>query len=333
MIRSARGSIKAGRTDGDLGPLAGRLDRRFSGTVLLRSDGRRAVASQGLADREHGVANGPQTRFNTASLTKLFTAVAVLRLVSAGSLRLSDTIADVLPTANLPAASEMEILHLLTHSAGFPEEGPDVPGGAHRDWLTMARVGLEYPPGRGWGYSNVGYAVLGACIEQRTGRPFYEAMHELVFGPAHMAATDFDDPDASSPPRAVSYTLGDRYGGARGRLHLDRGGPYGYAYSTVGDLEHLIDLVHGASIVDRAQADAILHGSVATSVPDRRSGFGMFNERVRGVELATLSGAGPGISAWLDFAPSRGYLAIALSNLPKPTAHRVGESLRAAFLR
>jgi hypothetical protein len=87
-------------------------------------------------------------------------------------------------------------------------------------------------------------------------------------------------------------------------------------------------------LVRRTLCERILGGKVETGQPGRRAAFGMFTEVVGNRRIATLSGAGPGISAWLDVVaePQVAYLAIVLSNRPKPAAHIVGEELRRSHL-
>lgn len=325
-----------GSRDGAADVLARLLDSTFSGAILLRLRGRRFVAAAGWADVENGVRNGPETRFNTASITKLFTAVAVCRLAERGALALDSSIADLLPHARLALASEIRVEQLLDHTAGFPEEVPDdsapEPAGG---WLALAGDAREFAPGASWGYSNVGYAVLGALIERVTGRKYFEAIDDLVFRPAGMSDSGFDDTASFEPAHAIGYLTRPR----RGRRVLDNrsaglghGAPYGYGYSTVADLERLIDAIAAGAIVTAAHAGRILRGSVPTTQPGRLSGFGMFRELVGETMVSTTSGAGPGISAWLDVAPDYAYLAVILSNYPKPAAHQVGQALRATFL-
>lgn len=302
----------------------------FWGTVLARFGEDRDIASAGWADWSARVGNDAETRFNTASITKLFTAIAVCRLVEAGDLRLEQAVATVLPDSGIEAASEIRIEQLLAHRGGFPEE--TVNDGTDSDsWLAAARVPLQFRPGTAWAYSNVGYALLGAVIEHVTGRSYYEIVDALVFSPAGMAATAFDDPAAAEPPHALGYAFEDDRALepiADNRGELGRGTPYGYAYSTVGDLERLIDALAAGRLVNSTRKDLILEGDVVTGQPGRWAGFGMFRESVGTTRVATLSGAGPGISAWLDYSADRQYLTVTLSNRPKPAAHSMGLALR-----
>jgi CubicO group peptidase (beta-lactamase class C family) len=312
------------------------LDPGFSGAVLFRVAGDRSVIARGWADLDGHIAITPLTRFNLASLTKLLTSVAVCRLVERGTLRLSQSVADFHLGQGIRYASEITIDHLLTHTAGLIEQGPDTEEddvvGGH--WLAAARTTPLFRPGMGWAYSNVGYGVLGAIIESTTGHSFADVVEELVLAPAGMTETILREvsPDRS----AIGYVSGtaaiddQAVGNWRPATRVGRPKPYGYAWSTVYDLERLVDALASGALVEGTLADRILDGGVETGQPGRRAAFGMFHEQVADHSIATLSGAGPGISAWLDFVaePEPSYLAIVLSNRPKPAAHLVGDRLR-----
>jgi D-alanyl-D-alanine carboxypeptidase len=317
--------------------LAG-LEPGFSGAILLRAAGQRTVLTRGWADLHEQIAITDSTRFNTASLTKLLTAVVVCRLVERGTLGLDQTLAELVPLSGIPRAADIRIEHLLNHTAGFPEEAPDAGEDdvAGDQWLAAARTRLLFEPGADWAYSNIGYGVLGAVIERTAGRPFADVVEELVLDPAGMTETRLRE---SQPARsAIGYVgriraadgddgLADNW---RPVASIGRPNPYGYAWSTVDDLERLVDAIATGALVGRELGTRILHGHVETGQPGRRAGFGMFHESAGGRSIATLSGAGPGISAWLDVVAEAdaGYVVIVLSNRPKPAAHAVGGLLR-----
>jgi CubicO group peptidase (beta-lactamase class C family) len=310
---------------------------RFSGTVLVRMAAGRFILSRGTADRQAVTRNGPATRFNTASITKLFTAVAACRLSEAGALDLHAPISSWISPGELAAVERVTPHHLLNHTAGFPEEIPDpelpLAGRAGGGWIAPLR-GLQplFPPGTAWQYSNAGYAILGEIIERITGEPYFDAIERLVLHPAGMTASGFEDTSTAAAGRAIGYQLLGDDGAAPGLDNRDsglgRGAPFGYASSTVEDLERLIDAIVSRRIVDDVDAARILHGAAPTGEAARFAGYGMFRERAGGTDIVTTAGAGPGISAWLDAVPGANYLVIVLSNYPKPAAHHLGRLLR-----
>ena len=321
--------------EGDLGAA---LDPGFSGAVLLRVAGRKVIVTRGWADLAGHVAIMPSTRFNIASLTKLLTAVAICRLVELGAIGVRQSLAELVPGSGIPRAPEIRIEHLLTHTAGFPEEAPDTREDdiVGDQWLAAARSRLLFEPGTGWAYSNIGYGVLGAVIERTAGRSFADVVEELVLDPAGMTETRLGE---AQPARsAIGYVGGIGQGdpgdgaaaGWRPAASVGRPKPYGYAWSTVEDLRCLVDAIASGALVGPELTDRILHGQVETGQRGRRAGFGMFQESVGDREITTVSGAGPGFSAWLDVIgkPEAAYLAIVLSNRPKAAAHGVGDRLR-----
>jgi CubicO group peptidase (beta-lactamase class C family) len=174
---------------------------RFSGVVLLAHGGR-IVHHQayGMADRDAGRANTPDTRIGTGSVPKMITGVAVAQLVEQGKLKFTDTLGAVLPDyPNEDARRHVTIHHLLTHTAGIPDPflSPGYVRGTRyatpREWMALfADRPLEFRPGERMQYSNGGYAVLAAVVQRVSGQPFGEYVRDNVFRPAGMAVADLD---------------------------------------------------------------------------------------------------------------------------------------------
>jgi CubicO group peptidase (beta-lactamase class C family) len=222
---------------------------RFSGAVLVAKDGRPLYQrSFGPANRAWRARNRLDTRFNLASMTKMFTAVAVAQLVERGKLSFDETVGQVLPDyPNQEVAERVTVGQLLAHTSGL--------AGADRTadrLLATLRQGartvgehvsafahdpLEFEPGSRFGYSNYGYILLGAVIEKASGQDYYSYVREQVFKPAGMHDSDFYELDADPPNLAAG--LMDAPGGARRSNWLFtgvKGMPAGGAYSTAGDL-------------------------------------------------------------------------------------------------
>ena len=150
------------------------------------------AAGYGLADIDRGVRVGPGTAFRLASVSKQFTAVAVLTLVEEGRLRLDDRLADVLPGAP-PYAPTITVRHLLGHTSGIPDYDPllgsdDGPQVKDRDILALIRGAkrLYFEPGSSWRYSNTGYALLALIVERVSGESFASYLRRRVFDRAGM---------------------------------------------------------------------------------------------------------------------------------------------------
>lgn len=186
---------------------------RFSGVVLLAHEGRVLVhRAYGLADAEAGRANTLETRIGSGSVPKMITAVAVAQLVEQGKLRWDDTLGALLPEyPNAEARRSVTIHQLLTHSSGIPDpfgsprRDPNARYGTPGEWVALiAELPLEFAPGSRTGYSNGGFAVLGAIVERASGQPFGAYVREHVFAPAGMRAADAEA--YAALPRARGYS-------------------------------------------------------------------------------------------------------------------------------
>lgn len=186
------------------GELGGQIDRwvsrmvplGFSGGVLLSRDGEVLLArAYGDADRTTGQPAGIDTLWPIGSISKHFTAAAVLQLQSQGKLSVSDRLDALLPSElfeGVPRPMGAITVHqLLTHTAGFPESsGFSSQRATAAEQLRHAfRTGLDFAPGTESGYSNIGYGVLAAVVEVVSGKPFEQYLRNEVFVPAGMTDT------------------------------------------------------------------------------------------------------------------------------------------------
>jgi Beta-lactamase len=171
----------------------------FSGVVLVVKRERTIFhRAYGLADRSWGIANRLDTKFNLASMNKMFTAVAIAQLIEAGKLRLEDTLGSILPNyPNPQAARAITIANLLSHSAGlgmlFDRAGFDRRKRyrTSSDYFPLfASEPLLFQPGTASAYSNEGYVVLGAVVEKLTGMSYFDYVRERIFRPLGMSHTD-----------------------------------------------------------------------------------------------------------------------------------------------
>ncbi|MBW3550139.1 MAG: serine hydrolase, partial [Proteobacteria bacterium] len=175
-----------------------RLMQRYQGavpgaSVLVVRDGETLVCrSYGLADLEQGIATTPSTNYRLASMTKQFTAAAVLMLAEDGRIGLDDPVRRWLPSLH-HAADAVSIRHLLTHTSGLVDYEDLIPASTTaqlRDAdvlrLLAPQDRLYFPPGSGYRYSNSGYALLALIVERASGRAFSNFLRERIFLPAGM---------------------------------------------------------------------------------------------------------------------------------------------------
>lgn len=176
----------------------------------------------GLANIEIGTPVSPETVFEAGSITKQFTATAIMLLAAEGKLRLDDSLATYFPAAP-PAQGAVTIRQLLTHTSGIPDvsDGTADTHGADgvvdfrreytEDELARAYLAqrLESPPGTKWNYCNACYDLLGFLIHRVTGKFYGDYLRERIFSPLGMVnTTTFSYADVS-PNRASNYRLID----------------------------------------------------------------------------------------------------------------------------
>src|SRR5215207_1618242 len=302
----------------------------FSGAVLVVRDGRTVFeGAYGLADRERGVPNTPLTQFRVGSMNKMMTAVAALQLVQAGPLHLEAPLGAYLrdyPNAQL--ASTVTAHHLLTHTGGTGDIfGPEFM--AHRlelratsDYLQLYGTrGLQFAPGAQHVYSNYGFMLLGALIEQLSGKSYYDHLAARVLAPAGMMATGFAPEDSLVPGRSVGYTRqlvpGALVSSAPTLPY--RGTPAGGGYSTVGDFARFAAAVRERRLLDSAHTTLLLAGKVAVGQGVQYA-YGFFDRVVGGRRFVGHTGGAAGMSGALEFEPNGGYVVVVLANFDSPTA-------------
>ncbi len=188
-----------------------------SASLAIVKDGRIAyVKAYGDARLQPRVTTEPGMRYSIGSISKQFTAAAVLMLAEEGKLSLDDKVARWLP--RLTRASEITVRQLLSHTSGYEDDWPqdyvpafmlrDVPVDRVLDW---ARKPLDFEPGTQYQYSNTGYAIAGQIVEKTSGMPFMEFLRARIFKPLAMKSVlDIDQSrlTESDPTGYLRYALG-----------------------------------------------------------------------------------------------------------------------------
>jgi CubicO group peptidase (beta-lactamase class C family) len=197
-----------------------RLDKAdaFSGTVLIAKGGRPLFRrAYGWANRERRERNQPETKFQLASLSKLFTGVAICQLAEQGRLSFTDSVMKLLPDyPNKAVGEKVTIQHLLTDTSGMGDflDKKDYQAAEARlkrpaDFFpSFAPDPLAFEPGEDEQYSNAGYIVLGAIIEKVSGQSFFSSVREHIFKPAKMLSSGYNETDAEIAGLAIGYRSG-----------------------------------------------------------------------------------------------------------------------------
>ncbi len=290
-------------------------------------------------------------------MTKIFTAVAVLSLVSDGGLDLDAPVAPLLPPDRRPSAlrGDVTVRHLLTHTSGIADYFEEATATA--EWVEeFAALWRDRPvyrmrepvdfldlfgssppyrePGGRFQYSNAGYVLLGLVIEELTAGTYIRAVTERVFEPAGMAASGFFAADEVRPDVATGY-LPPRSAGAPWRTNVFAvpavGGPDGGAFATAADLDRFLSAYAAGDLVKRPLLDEALrpHARVGERTD---MGYGVYlvgrgRERTIGAV-----GADPGAEALIRRFPELDVNTVVLSNV-NGSAWEVDELVREAVVR
>ena len=238
----------------------------ISGALLVAVDGRPVLREGiGLANRELGVANTADLKFRIGSITKQFTATAILQLQEAGKLSLDDPVSKYYPAA--PASwAKITIRHLLTHTSGIPSytslagffDGPARLTHTPEELIRLTQdKPLEFEPGSKFAYDNSGYILLGYIVEKASGQPYAAYLKQHIFGPLGMAGSGYDSSEII-PGRAMGYEPAPQ-GGWRNASFLDMSVPFaaGSLYSTVDDMLKWDQAIYAARLLQPASLKAM----------------------------------------------------------------------------
>jgi len=218
----------------------------FTGTVLV-SEHDKIIFKKGygLANREWNIPNTPEVKFRLGSITKQFTSMLIMQQVAKGAIKLDGHLSDYLPYYRQDTGSKVVISQLLSHTSGIPSYTddpkffPDVSRNYYAvdDFVKKFCSGdLQFAPGTKFHYDNSGYFLLGAILEQVTGKTYEALLRENILVPLGMKDTGYDQYAAILPKRASGYQ--QELAGVVNAPYLDMALPYaaGSLYSTVEDL-------------------------------------------------------------------------------------------------
>lgn len=311
----------------------------FSGVVLVARDGAvQLERAAGKADREHGVANGPATRFNIGSISKAFTQVLIAQLAAEGKLALEDRLIRHLPDyPDRAIAEKVTLQQLLAHRSGlgdiFNERfTPQAAAGLRSlaDYLPLfTGKPLEFEPGTAQRYSNAGYVILGLVVERITGKPFVEVARERIFAPAGMTTSAWLARDALPADAAVGYT---REGWQAEREHPGPAGPAARPKAPSAPRH--------SNALELPAMGSSAGGSYSTARDLLAFAAALQANRIGGPERFAqqggmgIAGGTAGANAVLetDWAPG-GWTVIVLENLDPPSAESLAREIRALLDR
>ncbi len=309
-----------------------------AGVIVIMDDQVALRRAYGLADLEHRTPAAPTTDFRLASLSKQFTAMAIMLLVRDGKLRYDQPVSEIFPELP-PATRAITTRHFLNHTSGIWDyedlilptrtaqlDDRDVLG------LVAAKDSLYFPPGSAYRYSNSGYVLLGMIVARVSGMPYPDFMRRRIFEPLGMNATvaHVEGKD-TVPQRAYGYspsggtftqtdqsvtsaTLGD--GGIY--TNVDDMARWDHALSTAG-------LVNSTTLA-LATTPPVLPAGATTEY-----GFGWFVDSYRGEKRWRHTGETSGFRNAIQRYPNRRLTIVILTNRssgePEAIAERIADQL------
>jgi CubicO group peptidase (beta-lactamase class C family) len=316
-------------------------DAPGAAVLVVRNDEVLLRKGYGLADLELGVPIDPAQIFRLGSITKQFTAVAILQLVEAGKIRLDDEITMYVPDCPT-IGTKVTLSHLLTHTSGIPNytERPDWLNSARQD-LTVAQLfaftkdkPFEFTPGTDWKYSNTNYILLGAVIEKVSGQNYADYLQTHIFAPAGMTHSCYDSTERIIPGRIPGYSRAGKNKEWTNARYISMTQPFsaGALLSNVDDLwkwEQALDagqLLSPASL-EIARSQAHLADGRGTGY-----GFGWRIGAVSGHPTFEHAGSIPGFVSYKLRAKDAGLYAAILCNADAPVAQSSRLAVRIAKL-
>ncbi len=237
--------------------------RLFNGTVLLARNGTVVLSKgYGMADVTRGVENTPKTRFRLASVSKPFTATAIMRLQQQGKIQIAASVCNYLPSC--PAAWQpITIHHLLTHTSGLPnytdfadyEPTQGQPATPEQLLARFNTMPLLFAPGSQYMYENSDFVLLGVIIEQVSGKRYADFMRDEVFGVVGMRDSGFDTSTST-----VDASIAQPYSGFQQPARfLDTSTLFsaGGIYSTVEDMYRFDRALYGDGLLNVSSKQAM----------------------------------------------------------------------------
>ena len=280
-----------------------------------------AAKGYGLADVEQGTRCSTNSNFRLASVTKQFTAMAVMILAERKQLSLDERLTDVFP--EFPAyGREITLRHLLNHTSGLLDYEDLIPKGTEipvldRDVLRLLlqQDKTYFPPGTKYRYSNSAYALLALVVEQRSGNTFARFLQQNIFRPLRMSQTlAYERGLSVVPNRAYGYSP-DASGFKRTDQSLTSSvlGDGGI-YSSVADLYRWDQALYTDKLVSQKMLKLAFTPGPATDRPNTAYGFGWYITQYRGLREIYHSGTSIGFTTRIARFPDKKFTVIILTN-------------------
>ncbi|EPD49474.1 hypothetical protein HMPREF1210_03373 [Paenisporosarcina sp. HGH0030] len=304
----------------------------FSGTVLVKESENALIdRSFGYANRAEAINNQSGTRYGIASGCKLFTAIAICKLVEEKKLSFDSKLKDCLDVKFPHFDDNVTVHHLLTHTSGVPDyfdeevmddfeelwiKTPMYHIRTLKDFLPLFQnEPMKNPPGEGFSYNNSGYILLGLIVEQASGLPFTDYVEEHIFKKAEMVDSGYFSFD-SLPERTAWGYIDHSDGTWKTNMYSlpAKGGSDGGAYVTVTDMSLLWESLMNHQILSKEMTDRLLTAHVQVK-EGSYYGYGIWiNKKDETVSKYHVMGYDPGVSFHSAYYPDDSRIVVVCSN-------------------
>ncbi len=316
-------------------------EQDFSGVCLVTQDDRTLLhKAYGLAHRGFGIPNSVTTRFDIASITKLFTAAAILQLVESGRLSFDTRVAPSLGLAGTTISDDVTIYHCLTHTSGIGDDADEEAGEEYEalfidtpnysvretsDFIPQCTTrDAVFLPGNGVRYNNCAFVLLGLVIEHITNKPYRTYIQENIFEPAQMIGADFCAMDGVCPELAEHYKrIENENGEVSWRRNIYSyppiGSPDGGATVTALDLVQFMKAIQNNRILGSVMSHELLEPRVKyRGRGNRESWYGYGFQFETDVDSMVLEigkdGINAGVASYFGHYPQSGHTCVLLAN-------------------
>ncbi|MEP6596513.1 MAG: serine hydrolase [Ginsengibacter sp.] len=309
--------------------------------VLVAKDGNVLYRKGfGYADIKNKILVTPNTKFRIGSVTKQFTAAAILKLQENNLLSVNDKLSKFIP--DFPRGDDVTIHELLTHTSGI-HSYTNNDGFIDKVATTISPDSLvnsikkdpyDFNPGEKWMYNNSGYFILGYIVSKVSGRPYSEFLKENFFDPLHMNNTGVHYAGIKLEQEAKGLTKKDNNYEEGINWDMSWAGGAGALYSTVDDLLKWNQALYGGKVLSKKSLDAALTPVVLKSGEKASPfyGYGLGLSKYRGLDVTSHSGGLNGFLTQLAYYPKEKLTVVMFVNTSEPEVNFNPNKIAEAFL-
>ncbi len=304
-----------------------KIDKSFSGVISVVEKGKHQVLVEyGHADKANRIPNRINTKFPTASAGKVFVATAILKLIEERRITFDTTLGEALSFDLKKIDPEITLRQLLNHTSGIPDYFDESVMENYEDlWVDFPNYRIRksedliplfinkpmmYPKGERFQYNNTGYVVLGLVIEELTGKPFDEALGNMIFEPCHMKDTGYYELDRLPANCANAYIYDEERGEYRTNIFsVDaKGTGAGGAFTTAPDVELFWKGLTGGKLISSTMVKEMF-------APQVKGGFYGYGVWLLDGGIPSFQGCDPGVNFITSYDPEKQRTITILSNV------------------